>query len=151
MMAVHEEVLSTGISLAQARERIASADLSPVLHRLTQVDRWSKKSAVKAVELYRNFLLLKKKYGSQHQLPPSYEIDEAWHAHILHTEDYMTFCNHVFGGFLHHHPHIAHQKGDTKKLELLFERTQELYKKEFGDYLYSFRPRSIINSWIRRK
>ncbi len=133
--------------LERAKNYIQSLDLSSVKDRLINIEGWSKKSAFKAVQVYRNYLCLRKKYPDL-VLPPSYEIDEAWHAHILHTEDYVKFCDDVFGDYLHHYPHVANQGGDFGKLEKLFDTTQELHKKEFGDYLYHFkrRPPRIRNT-----
>ena len=34
------------------------------------------------------------------------EIDEMWHEFILFTEDYMAFCDHFFGEYMHHLPNI---------------------------------------------
>ncbi len=35
---------------------------------------------------------------------PSQAVDEAWHAFILSTKAYDSFCQRAFGKFLHHHP-----------------------------------------------
>lgn len=35
---------------------------------------------------------------------PSQAVDEAWHAFILSTKAYNSFCRRAFGKFLHHHP-----------------------------------------------
>ena len=35
---------------------------------------------------------------------PSQAVDEAWHAFILSTKAYNSFCQRAFGKFLHHHP-----------------------------------------------
>jgi hypothetical protein len=35
------------------------------------------------------------------------DIDSMWHAFILHTHDYMAFCDRFFGGYMHHEPGIA--------------------------------------------
>ena len=35
---------------------------------------------------------------------PSQAVDEAWHAFILSTKAYASFCERAFGRFLHHHP-----------------------------------------------
>ncbi len=35
---------------------------------------------------------------------PSQAVDEAWHAFILSTKAYASFCQRAFGHFLHHHP-----------------------------------------------
>jgi hypothetical protein len=31
-------------------------------------------------------------------------VDAAWHAWILHTQNYMTFCHDCFGRYIHHVP-----------------------------------------------
>ena len=38
--------------------------------------------------------------------PPSEIIDEAWHAFILHTRDYITYCFAHFGHLIHHVPNL---------------------------------------------
>jgi hypothetical protein len=35
---------------------------------------------------------------------PSRSVDIAWHEFILITREYENFCNHAYGGFLHHSP-----------------------------------------------
>lgn len=35
---------------------------------------------------------------------PSMSVDWVWHSFILHTAQYVRFCNTVYGGYLHHHP-----------------------------------------------
>ena len=35
---------------------------------------------------------------------PTKEIDEAWHAFILHTQEYAAYCLNRFGKFIHHRP-----------------------------------------------
>lgn len=126
-----------------AKELIYSVDLSPILKRLIFVEGWKPKHAKLAIQQYRNYLFLKRKYRSeysQEQLPPSYEIDEVWHAHILHTRDYINFCNQVFNEYLHHSPHHGqNQELSLNKMVDLFAETQRLYNKEFGDYIYSIK------------
>ena len=73
--------------------------------------------------------------GVNISLPPSYEIDEVWHAHILHTKEYMDFCLELFGKYLHHQPHLSSEASSMKELEQLFEKTQDLYNHEFGTYI----------------
>jgi hypothetical protein len=36
--------------------------------------------------------------------PPSQDVDEFWHTHILDTEKYAGDCGSYFGRFIHHHP-----------------------------------------------
>lgn len=131
-----------GNDLEKAKEYVRCADLSSVEQRLIFIDNWPKKLAVQATQEYRNYLYLRKKYPD-HILPPSYEIDEAWHAHVLHTKEYTKFCQEFFGYYLHHDPHVMDQKGNAHQLVALFERTQELYKKEFDDFLYQYKRRPL--------
>jgi len=44
---------------------------------------------------------------------PGDVIDEVWHAHILHSEQYQFQCNKIFGSYLHHSP----VDGDAEKKE----------------------------------
>lgn len=52
------------------------------------------------------FLRLKRFYLSCNagKACPEPDIDEMWHEHILHTEEYIRFCRKCFGGYLHHRP-----------------------------------------------
>ena len=133
---------STVTDLITAKKLIESVDLKQTILRLIKVHNWKAKEAEAAAIQYRNFLYLKKKYGETYVLPPSYDMDEVWHAHILHTKDYIDFCEQVFGCYLHHHPH--HGKDNTitdEELESAFEeQTQKLYYQEFGEYIESVRP-----------
>ena len=133
----------TGLSLQQTASFIESFDFSPVLERLINTDKWKKRDAILAIDQYKRFLFLIKKHGSNHHLPPSLEIDEVWHAHILHTENYHHFCIQLFGHYLHHHPQLANRKS-VQKSATLFEQTQQLHKKEFGDYIYQIRRTPLM-------
>lgn len=99
---------------------------------------WSLSAINEAVQQYKNFLLLKWKYGNSYELPPSVDIDEVWHTHILHTKHYAEFCEKVFGTFLHHTPSLERNEMVMTKMQQLFEQqTQKLYEKEFGESIYS--------------
>ncbi|MFW9928918.1 MAG: glycine-rich domain-containing protein [Candidatus Thorarchaeota archaeon] len=131
--------------LEQARYLIYNQDMSAIIYRLTHVNGWSSDEAIEATNQYRNYLYLAKKYKDSYTLPPSKDIDDVWHAHILHTKDYIKFCNEVFGEYLHHTPGTGEvQDKNNNKFPNLFEQTQELYKREFGDYIYSVRDKPLI-------
>lgn len=70
---------------------------------------WSKKKAERTEVEYRKFL--SKAAQDTADLVPSPEIDEMWHAHILHTEHYSSDCIAAFGRIVHHRPIIG---GDSK-------------------------------------
>lgn len=45
---------------------------------------------------------------------PSQVADDLWHQFILYTQAYADFCQHAFGGFLHHTPAVALKAGAKK-------------------------------------
>jgi hypothetical protein len=49
------------------------------------------------------FLLACALYPEGH-LAPSKAVDVGWHAFLLHTADYVEFCDRVAGRFIHHYP-----------------------------------------------
>ena len=117
--------------LAAARDLIYNADLTSTLNRLVYIEGWTVKAAKTAIALYRNFLYLLLKYPDKLILP-SQEIDEVWHAHILHTREYREFCDLVFGRYIDHSP-------SEHKLNAQFEVMQDLYNTEFGNYIFHIR------------
>lgn len=136
--------------LAQAKALIYAVDLQPVFDRLVRIEGWSKLDAAAVIKQYRNYLFLRRKYP-QDSLPPSKDIDEAWHAHVLHTQDYRRFCKQIFSHepdqYLDHHPHIA-KEGSVENLNKLFECTQTLYREEFGEYIYQITGRSLMRKCL---
>jgi len=71
--------------------------------RLARKLGWSEERIADALANYRNFLWLSSLDQSQHHAP-SEDVDEVWHAHILHTHDYIAFCDEYFGRYFHHVP-----------------------------------------------
>lgn len=136
------------VAVDHAQEFLANYDFSYVQYRLMKIEHWSERSAAKILQQYKNFLYLQKKYSDQQHITPSLEIDEVWHAHILYTKDYAEFCQHFFGRFLHHVPQKPGVASDSEtKVEQDFSATQELYKQEFGDYIYRVPKRSLFD-WL---
>src|SRR5438876_887189 len=84
---------------------INTLDFSMIIKKMVREQSWTQKEAEEVVALYKNFLLLKKKY--QYELPPSEEIDEVWHNHILDTLKYEKDCKFIFGEYLHHYPYFG--------------------------------------------
>jgi len=135
--------------LAEARRKIDALDLNSVVARMMYVHYWPKKNAEATCAQYRNYLYLCKKYMGEHDLPPSYEIDEFWHNHILCTRKYHSEINDIFGCYLHHDPHHG-DNGNISHADLLktYENeTQRLYNIEFGDYLHRTKP-SLLGKFL---
>ena len=128
------------LSLEEAKTYINSIDFSMIVDKIVKTKRWKKADVLKMCELYKHYLFLKKKYAQSDQiLPPSEEIDEFWHNHILDTKKYHQDCEKIFGFYLNHYPYLGMDgKTTDDDLQHFFENTQALHYKEFGDYL-SFR------------
>lgn len=123
----------TALNTEQAVLYILAMDFSPIVTKLVNHMGWSKSHALEVCTMYRRFLILHKKYGHEHTLPPSEDIDEFWHMHILDTKQYKVDCERIFGYYLEHYPYLGiDEKTNFKDLERAFNKTQELYAHEFG-------------------
>lgn len=60
-----------------------------------------------AAHALRHFFLAYLHGGRRFVAMPSQAADELWHAYILHTRTYASFCRRAFGRFLHHTPAVA--------------------------------------------
>lgn len=137
-------------SLDKARAYINSLDFTMIVLKITCPDPniariWDQESAEKVIQYYKNYLWLLRKYSEEHPiLPPSIDIDEIWHHHILDTYKYHHDCLNIFGQFLHHYPYFGLRGSeDNMELNKTFEITQHLHFKEFGEYIYSFETEEI--------
>lgn len=123
----------TALNVKQATQYILAMDFSPIINKLINHMGWSKSHALEICTMYRRFLILHKKYGQEHTLPPSEDIDEFWHMHILDTKRYRADCHKIFGYYLDHYPYLGiDESSNFKDLERAFNKTQELYAHEFG-------------------
>lgn len=124
-------------TLEESKGYIDSIDFSMIVDKIVKTKGWKKKHVLQICELYRHFLFLKKKYGMDDvTLPPSEEIDEFWHTHILDTKKYRYDCEQIFGFYLDHYPYLGIDgKTSWDDLQRFFETTQELHHKEFGSYI----------------
>jgi len=101
---------------------------------------WDESNIVFAEVLYKNYLFLNLKYPKKEHLPPSNDIDDFWHGHILDTRRYYKDCKEIFGQILHHNPYFGYQNIIEKKsLDKSFHVIQDLHKLEFGDFMYEVR------------
>nr|MDT0666353.1 hypothetical protein [Micromonospora sp. DSM 115978] len=56
------------------------------------------------------------------RLRPSTAIDAGWHAFLLHTRDYASFCARLAGRFIHHEP----ADGDSAPADTLAQTVEAL-------------------------
>ena len=101
-------------------------NLNPIRYLSCDINEglgWSEEKSVETERLYRLFLKLCAKYPDK-ALPPSKDIDQFWHLHILDTSKYMQDCEDVFGQYLHHFPYFG--KKDEDERACLVRETAEM-------------------------
>jgi len=78
-------------------------DLSRAIARVAKEHPdWTAERLERAEADYRIFLATAKQNPKGNR--PSKDVDEVWHAHILHTKAYVTDCAAYFGHYFHHEP-----------------------------------------------
>lgn len=116
---------------------IQALDLESVKSRLTDADigeGWTREHADGIEIAYKHYLTMLVKYPEDaDDILLSEDVDEFWHTHILQTRKYLEDCQHVFGNFLHHEPHVGEvTTADIEKRTVQAEKTRRLYEQEFG-------------------
>lgn len=116
---------------------INALDLTPMIDHisnerdpLTISSGWPREVALAIAEQYKAFLYILKVYPKE-LIVPFREVDEFWHAHILHTEKYHKDCETVFGHYVHHVPHKQKTDEDLAFYEVHYNQTLDLILKEF--------------------
>src|SRR4030095_12304691 len=110
---------------------IRKLDLEPVRRRLMAKKDWTAAHADRLIEEYREYLALFYFHPGEELVPPSQELDDVWHEHILDTQRYAEDCQRIFGRFIHHVPGLEH--GTDRHTEGL-ERTRRHWWQRFGRY-----------------
>lgn len=115
---------------------VRSWDLRSIEHFLrTANDGWSEQRLATALAEYRKFMILAQ-VSMEVPVVPSHDIDEAWHAHILHTAAYHEDCHTAFGHYKHHNPFdIAEGQSGRERMKKQFTHTLNLYESFFGEPL----------------
>lgn len=68
-------------------------------------------------------------------------VDPFWHAHILHTRDYIKFCEDIFGQYVQHEPLDLDDTAETEEVADLYEYTVDIYEKIFKSVDYNWWPK----------
>nr|AEN94411.1 uncharacterized conserved protein [Adineta vaga] len=85
---------------------------------------------------------------------PSEMIDKAWHAHILNTPMYFSFCNLTFGYYLHHIPNWtrADEDGETQRIVSsldfhvsMFKKLQNLGLQSLNETVWTYKTITLNN------
>lgn len=124
----------TNRSVEQAIAAIEALDLESIKLRVIDAESgegWTSEYADRIERGYRNYLRVLVKHPEDiEDIAVSKEVDEFWHAHILHTRKYTEDCAKVFGAYLHHNPHVgARTPADVAAKARQVERTRSLYER----------------------
>ena len=71
---------------------IRNLDLETVRKRLVKKKGWTSAHAERMIEEYRECLSLFYFYPGEELVPPSQDLDDVWHEHILDTRGYSEDC-----------------------------------------------------------
>lgn len=92
---------------------------------------WTLAYAQRAITEYKKFAFLT--VVADHQIVPSDQVDQVWHAHVLLTQSYWEeFCPKVLGKALHHHP-ARGGRAERAEFHHLYAQTIASYRQFFGD------------------
>src|SRR5215510_12824427 len=108
---------------------IQNLDLSAVRERLISKKGWTPDYADRLIEEYREYLSLFYFHPGDELVPPTQDLDDVWHEHILDTRRYAEDCQTVFGRFIHHVPGL--EEGTDRHTNGL-RRTRRHWWRRFG-------------------
>lgn len=108
-----------------AKRHIQNLNLTSVRAKLVEKMGWSPDQACRVEGDYKRFLYaLAHKQPDDILSPPTQEVDEFWHQHILDTRKYREDCEAVFGHYVDHTPGL-----DREAQRRADQRRQEIYAK----------------------
>jgi hypothetical protein len=96
---------------------------------------WTREQTTSAIMGYMMFLLLAYLHPQITLVPPTWEIDQVWHNHILHnTVKYFEDCEIWFGRVFNHCYDPVELWGNTgrENPDTAFAQTQALFEQYFG-------------------
>jgi uncharacterized protein (TIGR04222 family) len=99
-------------------------------HHLMKNQGWSNAYTQRAIAEYKKFAFLA--VVADHQVVPSDQVDQVWHAHVLLTQSYWEeFCPQILQKKLHHHP-ARGGRAERAEFHQLYRQTIASYRQFFG-------------------
>lgn len=77
-------------------------------------------------------------------------VDPFWHAHILHTEEYIGFCDLIYKQYIQHKPLDEDDKSEVDYVGDLYRHTLDVYMKIFKKIDSEWWPDATIEGGIQR-
>jgi hypothetical protein len=110
----------------------------PFSARLALENHWDLAYSIRVIDEYKRFAFLAVFAG--HPVTPSMEVDEAWHLHLLYTDNYWNlFCGEILQKQFHHGP----TRGGTQEQE----KFEDWYTKTLESYTYFFEEQPPEDIW----
>ena len=105
------------------KQHIRKLDLSSVRAKLMEKAGWSSERTFLVEDNYKRFLYaLGQIHAGEMISPPSDDVDEFWHQHILDTRKYREDCENLFGRYIDHTPQLT-----TEEQRRADERRRKVY------------------------
>lgn len=125
---------ATSASTVENRDVTISVDLAAAVRKAEDgfFSSLPEAETVESAARYVKFLTLIKRYPDT-SLAPTRDIDEMWHAHMLHPVAYYHDCMDNFGAIIDHDGGFGTEEHEAPVLEATFRQTAELWEKEFGE------------------
>jgi len=99
--------------------------------RLARENGWSASYTRRVLREYGRFVFLAMEAG--HPVCPSEDVDQAWHQHLIFTQNYWEdFCGQALGKPLHHGP-TRGGKSEAVKHHAMYAQTLAAYRAWFGE------------------
>jgi hypothetical protein len=120
-----------------AKRHIGQLDLRSVRNKLIEIKQWNPEQAERVELDYRRFLFaLVHRTADEKVSPPTNEVDEFWHQHILDTRKYREDCKRIFGHYIDHTPGLAEQeqaRADLRRRRIYSEQGIDSMVFDSGD------------------
>lgn len=134
-MTINSQILVAPLSVDEGQtllwEQIASWDMSR--ERQYMINRLDYDAAhVDEMEVeFKRFMYLIAIYPDK-VFPMGERLDDFWHVAVMHTKNYIAFCDTIFGRYIHHNPTLTEQE-DVALWPDYLNITLVLYTLHFGE------------------
>lgn len=120
-----QAALETMYSDLSFEQRLAKLDLTKVMSRVSRETGMEGETLARAEQLYRQFLTLLNRFPQKTFVPPVI-VDHVWDSHVMHTRQYASDCELLFGSYRHHDPREDDTSAEYESI------TIPAYAAEFG-------------------
>lgn len=127
---------------------IDQEDFSSIVRKTREILLASGRNDISDEYLERGVFALKQYYALAMLDPANAHaisdiVDPFWHAHILHSEQYVPFCTSVVGEYMHHRPLDKSNAGHVEIISRLYDYTHTVLQSFFVNVDDLFWPKAV--------